>query len=107
MLELIIFSTLNGLLYGPPVDVPEETVSAQTNRAGYCMPIGQERLRVADGTLGRFVDLFVGTPSQDPLYRGATPAYFLEGKGLSCEIPSGYFLNGTTVDGIYPFAKKA
>jgi len=98
--------TLNGLYYGPPVDVPEETVSSQTNRAGYCMPAGQERLRVADGTYGRFVDLFVGSPSQDATYRGAVPAYFLEGKGLSCEVPQGYFLNGTTVDGMYPFAKK-
>ncbi len=97
---------LNGLFYGPPVDVPEETVSGQENRAGYCMPAGQERLRVADGTMGRFVDLPVGTPSRDPLYRGAVPAYFLQGKGLSCEIPAGYFLNGSTVDGRYPFAAK-
>lgn len=97
---------LNGLLYGPPVDQPEETVAPQSNRAGYCMPAGQERLRVADGTFGRFVDLLVGTPSRDPLYRGATPAYFLQGAGLSCEIPKGYVLTGSTVDGIYPFAQK-
>lgn len=97
---------LNGLFYGPPVDVPEETVVSNPTRAGYCMPVGQERLRVADGTMGRFVDLFIGTPSRDATYRGAVPAYFLEGRGISCEIPAGYFLNGTTVDGIYPFAKK-
>lgn len=94
---------VNGQTYGPPVDVPEETVSQQENRAGYCMPSPVLR---ADGTFGRFVDLFVGQPAFDSRYRQATPAYFLQGRGLSCELPSGYFVNGSTVDGIYPFAAR-
>jgi hypothetical protein len=95
---------VNGLPYGPPQDVPSETVGGQENRGGYCMPTAVLR---ADGTMGRFVDLFIGQPGFDARYRQATPAYFLQGAGLSCELPKGYFLNGSTVDGLYPFAAKA
>lgn len=98
---------VNGMLYGPPVEAPEQpptdTPVFQQSRVGYCMANPVAR---ADGTFGRFVDLFDGQPAVDSRYAGAKYAYFIEGRGISCEVPQGYFLNGTSV-GPYPFAKKA
>ena len=95
--------TFNGQLFLPGVDVPEETVTSQQNRAGYCMPAPVLR---ADGTTGRFVDLYVGQPSFDSRFRGATPALFLEGRGISCELLPGYVQSNRTVDGFYPYYIK-
>ena len=96
---------LNGILYLPGVDAPV-TAGSSPSHTGYCMPIGQERYRAGDGTFGRFVDLFDGQPNFDPLYAGAKPAYFLQGKGISCEVPAGYVPTTQTVDGRYPFYAK-
>ena len=94
---------LNGVLYtsAPVTEAPP--VGAQDNRAGYCTPTPVLR---ADGTVGRFVDLSVGQPAFDARYRGAQLAYYLEGRGTSCEIPAGFILDGTKTSEGYPFARK-
>jgi hypothetical protein len=78
-------------------------------RAGYCLN-------------GRFVNLLRGQPAVDPTYAGATPAFFYQGLGLSCDRLPGYSLTGAIVNGvgidlgpvigpldlgrIYPYLKK-
>jgi hypothetical protein len=98
---------VNGTLYLAAGDTPvTETTQpppVNRNRTGYCMP--QPVLR-QDGTMGRFVDLLSGQPANDPVWAGAKVAYYVEGIGIACEIPQGYFLDGTSV-GVYPFARKA
>jgi hypothetical protein len=46
------------------------------NRGGYCLD-------------GRFLDLLYGQAAYDAAYKGATPAYYVEGKGLTCDPPTG------------------
>lgn len=94
---------VNGLFYGPAPVTETPEVASQMNRLGYCTPKPVERYNMPDG---RFVDLFAGQPTFDSRYAGAVLAYYLEGQGISCEIPSGYFLDGTKTSEGYPFAKK-
>ncbi len=68
-------------------------------RHGYCLG-------------GVFVDLLKGQPASDPRYHGATPALFVEGKGITCDPPPpGYVLvglyDGVEADhGFYPYFRK-
>lgn len=48
----------------------------------YCTP---QPVKRADGTYGRFVDLVQGQNLTDPTYAGATPAYYGQGYGLTCD----------------------
>jgi len=46
---------------------------------------------------GTFLDLGVSQPSSDPHFTGATPAYYYQGLGISCDVLSGYHKTGEMV----------
>lgn len=46
---------------------------------------------------GTFVDLLAGQPDADPHFAGATPAYYYEGVGISCDVLPGYAATGERV----------
>ena len=60
---------------GPAAPAPEVR---GPDRYGYCLN-------------GVFENLLLGQPSYDPLYKGATPAFYIDGIGLTCDPPSGAF----------------
>jgi hypothetical protein len=84
------------------------------DRAGYCSVAGNT---FPDGTPippGTFLNLEVGQPDRDPYYKGATPANFIEGVGITCDPPpEGYVRDGFATDamhvpgGIYPYWRKS
>ena len=82
-------------------------------RAAYCSVAGDTWV---DGTaipVGTFLNLVAGQPSSDPHYAGATLPFFIEGEGLSCDVPAGYSAGGQTVGygglgsaGPFPFYRR-
>jgi hypothetical protein len=72
-----------------------EALASAPSRMAYCTVEGDTW---QDGTLiapGTFVDLSGGQPLVDPHYIGATPAMYVEGKGLTCDPPpTGFELHG-------------
>jgi hypothetical protein len=79
------------------------------SRMAYCSVAGDTW---PDGTsiaAGTFLNLEQNQPSTDSNYKGAQPAIFVEGKGLTCDPPpAGDTLQGTydgpeTADGVYPY----
>lgn len=85
-------------------------------RAIYCSVEGNtvNGAAIAPGTA---LNLTLGQPARDPRYKGATPAFFVEGIGATCDPPpAGYTVKGL-VDGagvahglenaIYPFYEQA
>ena len=46
---------------------------------------------------GTFLDLSLDEPTTDPHYRGATVAYYYQGKGISCDALPGYTKTGEMV----------
>jgi hypothetical protein len=69
---------------------------------------------------GKFLDLQLGQPALDPRYAGATPAFYYQGIGLTCDpLPAGYVLTDTLVNSsgldigaidpgrIYRYARRA
>jgi hypothetical protein len=95
------------------VAVPQEPV-----RAIYCSVAGNTVNGVAVPP-GTALNLYLGQPGFDSSYKGATPAFFVEGIGATCDAPpAGYSFKGSTyVDGagvahglqnaIYPFFEKS
>jgi len=87
-------------------------------RAIYCAAVGNtvNGVPVPPGTA---LNLRLGQPKTDPNYKGATPAFYVEGIGATCDPPpAGWTFDGSTfVDGagqahglqnaIYPFFAKA
>jgi hypothetical protein len=70
--------------------------ATQRTPGEYCMPTAVKRV---DGTFGRFVDLVLGQQLSDPKYANATPALFIQGYGVACELPGpGYTDSGTKVN---------
>lgn len=79
-------------------------------RAGYCLN-------------AKFFDLQRDQPAKDPAYAGATPAFYYEGLGISCDRLPGYTATGGLVNGsgidlgpiigpqdpgrIYPYLRRA
>jgi hypothetical protein len=61
---------------GPPAESAAAPKPRAPNRAGYCLD-------------GRFVDLLNHQAELDPAYAGATPAFYVEGRGLTCDPPTG------------------
>lgn len=91
----------------------------EPSRAGYCV---SEPVKRSDGTMGRFVDLYFGSPASDPMWKDARPAVYVQGFGIMCDIqnvasyggdpskfePAGYNVDGVGATGpqegaIYPF----
>ena len=72
--------------------------SAQTNRAGFCSVLGNTTPNGTAIPAGTFLDLAVSDPSSDDSrYTGATPAYYYQGKGISCDVLPGYTRTGEMV----------
>ena len=89
------------------------TESPPPPRGGYCSVAGNtypDGKPIAPGT---FLDLQLGQPATDPHYTGATPANYIQGKGLTCDPPpAGYVRDGfagspDVPSGIYPYFRKA
>ena len=93
----------------------ESVSSSSGTRLGYCSAAGNTR---PDGTAiapGTFLNLAAGQPDTDSDYRGATPAYYYEGIGISCDQLPGYKATGELVGygghgddqgGIYQYMAK-
>ena len=66
-------------------------------RAGFCSAPGNTTASGAAIPPGTFLDLGVSQPSSDPHFTGATPAYYYQGLGISCDVLSGYHKTGEMV----------
>jgi hypothetical protein len=98
----------NGVITTPAAVANTMKPKSGPDRAGYCLN-------------GVFENLALGQPATDPAYKGATPAFYVDGVGITCDPPGGAFTQavGDTVgpDGtstganapgdIYPHYKKA
>ena len=95
----------NGGSPAPPVWV------APPATAGYCSVAGNTNpFSGAAIPPGTFLYLFYNQPETDSHYSGATPALYIEGKGITCDPPpagytqQGYAGNAQHVpDGLYPY----
>ena len=85
----------------------------QGNHSGYCSVAGNTDANGASLPAGTFLDLSAGQPNGDPHFKGATPAFYYEGVGISCaHLPGftatselvGYGGHGTS--GNYPYFTK-
>lgn len=78
-------------------------IEPQTDRSGYCAAAGDYNgLTGAAIAAGTFLDLVTDQPDADPAYKGATPASYIAGVGLSCDPPpAGYMQHGMW--GINPY----
>jgi hypothetical protein len=79
-----------GFLLNMAVQFDPAGGAAQVNRAGYCSAPGNTSSDGKTLAAGTFLDLAVGQPTNDPRYTGATPAYFYQGLGISCDNLPGY-----------------
>ena len=70
---------------------------AQVNRTGYCSIAGNTNLDGVAIKPGTFLDLADGQPANDPHYKGATPSFYYQGLGLSCDSLPGYTKTGELV----------
>jgi hypothetical protein len=91
-------------------------------RGGYCSAPGDTDLSGNPIIPGTFLNLRLGQPRGDVHYLGATPAFYVQGIGLTCDPPSSAYTAagetlvdqtgkpaapGTTDEGtIYPYFKK-
>jgi subtilisin-like proprotein convertase family protein len=74
------------------------TTSTQgVNRTGYCSVPGNTTPNGTAIPPGTFLDLAVSQPSTDSRYTGATPAYYYQDKGISCDVLPGYTKTGEMV----------
>lgn len=80
------------------------------DRLGYCSVAGNSDPFTGKGIpAGTFLDLLTGQPQTDAHYLGATPAIFVDGRGITCDPPPpGYVRSGFAGDqenvspGLYP-----
>lgn len=95
-------SDSNGTLQGT-LTLAVTVVEPQTDRSGYCAAAGDYNgVTGAPIAPGTFLDLVTGQPDADPAYRGAMPAIYVAGSGITCAPPpAGYVLTGT--HGINPY----
>jgi len=87
----LIVRTLGPGAVAVVVDLP------QPSRAGYCAVQGNRSLDGTPIVPGTFVDLVAGQPDTDPHFEGATPAYYYDGVGISCDLLPGYARTGELV----------
>jgi len=84
------------------------------SRAAYCSVAGNTNpFTGAPIRPGTFLDLVVQQPDTDSSYKGALPANFLQGVGLTCDVLPGFVATGQKVGsspaepGMYPYYRKA
>jgi len=91
------------------------TSSDAPARAGYCSVAGNTSPRTNSAIVpGTFLDLAAGQPSSDPHFKGALPANYLQGYGITCDTLPGYVKTDQTVGtsgagdpGPYTYHRKA
>ena len=83
--------------YCMPVWLDAVGNKAQVNRTGYCSVAGNTNLDGVAIKPGTFLDLADGQPASDPHYKGATPSFYYQGLGLSCDSLPGYTKTGELV----------
>ena len=84
-------------------------------RGGYCSVAGNTNWLTGKAIVpGTFLDLMAGQVDVDPHYKGAVPSNFLQGLGISCDVPPGYVKTGEKVGyfgsgdpGQYTYYRKA
>jgi hypothetical protein len=93
-----------------PQNPPAST--APPGRLGYCSVAGNTFPDGKSIPPGTFLDLQYGQPDTDPHYKGAYPANYIQGKGITCDNPPpGYVRDGfhegpDTPSGVYPYFRK-
>jgi hypothetical protein len=98
------FPALNGTL-------TIDDVTPGVTHAGYCAVAGDTHpFTGAAIPPGTFLDLDYGQPASDPHYKGAVPANFVQGQGITCSPPpAGYVQKGFAGDAqqvpsfLYPY----
>lgn len=86
---------------------PSAMLMGQPN-VGYCAVTGNTTPAGEPIAAGTFLNLGLGQPGWDYHYAGATPAVFVEGKGITCDVPAGA-AEGTAQEslgvpgGFYPY----
>ena len=70
----------------------------EQTRAGYCSVAGNTTPTGVPYPVGTFLNLLIGQPDTDPNYKGATPAFYIKGIGLTCNLPGSATPGGATVD---------
>ena len=80
-----------------PVWVDDGVAPQNGGRAGYCSVAGNTTTSGAAIPPGTFLDLGVDQPATDPHFKGATPAYYYQGRGISCDVLPGYTKTGEMV----------
>lgn len=63
--------------------------SSGPDRYGYCSVAGNTDESGEPLGAGTFLNLLYGQPDTDPHYAGATPAFWVEGVGLTCDLSPG------------------
>ena len=66
-------------------------------RAGFCSVLGNTTPNGTAIPAGTFLDLGVNQPATDARFKGATPAFYYQGKGISCDNLPGYTKTGELV----------
>jgi hypothetical protein len=90
------------------------TTTAASPRGGYCSAPGNTNPMTGKVFApGSFLDLTEGQADSDPHYKGAMPANYLEGVGITCDTRSGFTKTGQKVGygglgdpGSYDYFKK-
>lgn len=83
-------------------------------REGYCSAAGDTFPNGTPIAAGTFLDLVAGQVDTDSHYLGAVPANYLQGVGITCDLPPGYTATNTFVGsggagtpGPYPYYVKS
>ena len=80
----------------PPAPAPAPVATPEQQESGYCAVAGNTNPQTGQPIPpGTYLDLTDGQPDSDPNYQGATAAFYVEGEGLTCQLPTGDAPNGT------------
>jgi hypothetical protein len=90
-----------------------DSAVAAPGRAGYCSVAGNTNYWGVALPPGTFLDLATSQPETNANYKGAVPANYLQGVGLTCDVLPGFTKTGQTVGatgpgspGTYPYYTK-
>ncbi len=78
-------------------DISLHVLADRKARAGYCSVAGNTSPGGAALSPGTFLNLTDGQADGDAHYKGATPAYYYQGMGISCDVLPGYTKTGEMV----------
>ena len=87
----------DGIGWGVDLAFSLQFGAADVNRGGYCSVKGNTWPNGTPLDPGTFLDLGTEQPNTDANFTGATPAFYYEGVGISCDRLSGYHATGELV----------